>query len=221
MKKEITQDRRDAAAWAKEWQIKRKNRAIIYVIAGILGIALIGYLISFLVIHSQRTTYKSVEEMRAANQGRFVENDYYEDVIIDGDDITLTYLERSHYDRDYAERYGYEYDYGDSVYDDRVVEWDYRHGVIRTEWMGDYIVDKNGNIRRGRSYYGTFYKTDKPRPEKIDPSTLKNTEGEEGMELTPEEEQVIEEREEELEADEEALEGAEGAEEADETDVQS
>ena len=43
--------------------------------------------------------------------------------------------------------------------------------------MGDIIVDKNGNIRRGDRYYSTFYKTDKPRPEKIDPSTLSNPEG--------------------------------------------
>lgn len=211
----MDQDRRDAAAWAKEWQIKRKNRMILYVIAGIVGIALIGYLISFIVIHTERSTFGSAEEMRAACQGRYEESSYYEDIIIEGDQFTLTYLERSHYDRDYAERYGYEYDYYDSEYEDRVVEWDYRHGVIKTEWMGDIIVDKNGNLRRGKSYYGTFYKTDKPRPELIDPSTLTNPDGEADAELTPEEEQVIEEREENIETDEEALDGAEGSDEAD------
>ena len=37
----MDQYRRDAAAWAKEWQIKRKNRMILYVLAGILAVALI------------------------------------------------------------------------------------------------------------------------------------------------------------------------------------
>ena len=214
----MDQDRRDAAAWAKEWQIRRRNRNVLYVLAGILAVALIGYAISFIVIHSERTTYRSAEEMRAACQGRYEESGYYEDIIIEGDDVTLTYLEWSHYDREYAERYGYSYDYGDSVYEDKVVKWDYRHGVARTEWMGDLIIDKNGNIRRGSSYYGTFYKTDKPRPEPIDPSTLKNPEGDANTELSPEEEQLLEEREEELETDENALEGVE---DADETDVQA
>ena len=223
-KKEMDQNRRDAAAWAKEWQIKRKNRRLLYVLVGLLAVVLIGYLIRFIIIHSERSTFGSAEEMRAACQGRYEESHYYEDIIIEGDMITLTYLERSHYDRDYAERYGYEYNYGDSVYEDRAVEWDYRDGVIRTEWMGDLVVDKNGNVRRGDSYYETFYKTDKPRPEPIDPSTLSNPEGDADAEFTPEEEQVIEEREESLEADEEAQEDAEDAEDtedADETDVQA
>lgn len=215
----MDQDRRDAAAWAKEWQIKRKNRMIIGVIAGILGVVLIGYFIRFLIIHTERTTFGSEEEMRAACQGRYEESSYYEDLMIEEDTVTLTYLERSHYDRDYAERYGYEYDYNDSIYEDRVVEWDYRHGLIKTEWMGDLIVDKNGNIRRGDSYYGTFYKTNKPRPEPIDPSTLSNPEGEENAELTTEEEQILEERDENLEADENALEDSEDTENTDETDV--
>ena len=60
----MDQDRRDAAAWAKEWQIKRKNRAILYVLASILAVAMIGWLISFIVIHSERSTYGSVEEIR-------------------------------------------------------------------------------------------------------------------------------------------------------------
>ena len=229
----MDQDRRDAAAWAKEWQIKKKNRRLVFVIAGLIAVAAIGYLISYIAIRAERTTFGSVEEMRAAMQGRYVIESDYEDIIIDGDDITLTYMSFSHYDRDYAERYGYDYFGDDSVYDDRVKEWDYRHGVIKTSWMGDLIVDKYGNIRRGDSYYYTFYKTDKPRPEPIDPATLSNPEGDEGAEISPEEEEAVEEREDSLEADENAAEGAEEAaedasedavdetEETDETDMQA
>ena len=151
-------------------------------------------------------------------QGRYEESQYYEDVIIEGDQITLTYYEMSHYDREYAERYGYEYDSEDSVYDDRIVEWDYRHGVIKTKWMGDIIVDKNGNIRRNDRYYDTYYKTDKPRPEPIDPSTLNNPEGNADAEISPEEESAIEEREQDLEATDDA---AEDAGTTDENDVQA
>ena len=188
------------------------------VLGALLAIAFIGYMINFTIVHVERTTFKSVEDMRKAMQGRYAIERDYEDIIIEGDEIVLTYLSYSHYDRDYAERYGYDYSGDDSVYDDHIVEWDYRNGVIKTQWMGDIIVDKNGNIRRGDRYYGTFYKTDKPRPEKIDPSTLTNPEGSTDAELTPEEEQVNEEREENLETDEEALEDAE---ETDETDVQA
>jgi hypothetical protein len=84
--------------------------------------------------------------------------------------------------------------------------------------MGDLIVDKNGNLRRGDSYYGTFYKTDKPRPEPIDPSTLKTPEGsinlenQDGsitMDASDGEEEAFEEREESLEStDSAALEAA-------------
>jgi hypothetical protein len=151
-------------------------------------------------------------------QGRFAMERDYEDIIIEGDEITLTYLAYTHYNREYAERYGYDYDEQDSVYEDHVVKWDYRNGVIRTEWMGDLIVDKNGNLRRGDSYYGTFYKTDKPRPEPIDPSTLKTPEGsinlenQDGsitMDASDGEEEALEEREESLEStDSAALEAA-------------
>ena len=208
MGKEMDQNRRDAAAWAKEWQIKRKNRRLIYILAALAGVVLLGYLSYIIVIHVERTTFSSEEAMRAAMQGRYEESGYYEDIYIEGDQITLTYLEMSHYDREYAERYGYNFDYGDSVYEDRVIEWDCRHGVIKTEWMGDIIVDKNGNLRRGDSYYGTFYKTDDPRPEPIDPSTLEHPEGSINSELSPEDEQAIEEREEELEATQDAAEDA-------------
>ena len=124
------------------------------------------------------------------------------------DEIVLTYLSYSHYDRDYAERYGYDYSGDDSVYDDHIVEWDYRNGVIKTQWMGDIIVDKNGNIRRGDRYYSTFYKTDEPRPEPIDPSTLSNPEGDEDADISTEEEEAFEEREESLESTEDAAEDA-------------
>lgn len=202
----MDQDRRDAAAWAKEWQIRRKNRAIIIVIAAIALAAAIGYMINFIIVHAERTTFGSEEEMRAAMQGRYARESDYEDIMIEGDDIIMTYLSYSHYDREYAETYGYNFDVSDSSYDDRIVEWDYRNGVIKTHWMGDIIVDKDGNIRRGDSFYGTFYRTDKPRPEPIDPSTLEHPEGSLNAELSTEEEQAIEEREESQQMDEEAVE---------------
>ena len=204
----MDQDRRDAAAWAKEWQIRRKNRRILYIIAAIALVAVIAYAINFIIVHTERTTFGSEEEMRAAMQGRYARERDYEDIYIEGDTITLTYLEFSHYDREYAEQYGYEYDSEDSVYEDTITRWDFRNGVIETEWMGDIIVDKDGNIRRGDSYYGTFIRTDQPRPEPIDPSTLTNPEGSSNTELSPEEEQVIEERTESQESTEDALEEA-------------
>ena len=204
----MDQDRRDAAAWAKEWYIKQKNRKILIVLAVLLALAAVAYIINFTIVHVERTTFRSAEDMRKAMQGRYAIERDYEDIIIDGDDIVLTYLAYSHYNRDYAERYGYEYDEQDAVYEDHVEKWDYRNGVIRTGWMGDIIVDKNGNIRRGDSYYGTFYKTDKPRPEPIDPSTLNTPEGNADAEITPEEEEAIEEREESIESTEDAAEDA-------------
>ena len=204
----MDQDRRDAAAWAKEWYIKQRNRRILIVLGGLLLIAFIGYMISFTIVHVERTTFKSEEDMRKSMQGRYAIERDYEDIIIDGDDVILTYLAYSHYNRDYAERYGYDYNEQDSVYEDRVEKWDYRKGVIRTEWMGDLIVDKNGNIRRGDRTYGTFYRTDKPRPEPIDPSTLKNPEGDANVEIPAEEEEAIEEREESMETTEDAAENA-------------
>ncbi len=204
----MDQDRRDAAAWAKEWHIRRKNRRILYILAAVAAVAVISFAINFIIVHTERTTFGSVEEMRAAMQGRYAIEQDYEDIYIEGDTITLTYLEFSHYDREYAEEYGYDYDAEDSVYDDKITRWDYRNGVIETEWMGDIIVDKNGNIRRGDSYYGTFFRTDEPRPDPIDPSTLTNPEGNSSEELSPEEEQVIEEREESQQLTEDALEEA-------------
>ena len=214
----MDQDRRDANAWAKEWYIRQKNRRLLMVLGAVLLVAAIGYAVHFTIVHVERTTFRSTEDMRKAMQGRFAMERDYEDIIIEGDEVTLTYLAYTHYNREYAERYGYDYDEQDSVYEDHVEKWDYRNGVIRTQWMGDLIVDKNGNLRRGDSYYGTFYKTDKPRPEPIDPSTLKTPEGsinlenQDGsitMDASDGEEEALEEREESLEStDSAALEAA-------------
>ena len=204
----MDQDRRDAAAWAKEWSIRQRNRRLLIVLGAILLIAVTGFLINFIIVHVERTTFHSVEEMRKTMQGRYAIERDYEDIVIEGDEIVLTYLAYTHYDRDYAERYGYNYDEEDSVYEDHIVKWDYRNGVIKTEWMGDIIVDKNGNIRRGDRYYGTFYKTDKPRPEPIDPSTLNNPEGDINADISDEDEEALEEREELIESIEDAAEDA-------------
>ena len=204
----MDQDRRDAAAWAKEWQIRQKNRRLLMALGFIALLALIGYMIYFTVVHVERTTFKSAEDMRKAMQGRYAIERDYEDIIIEGDEITLTYMSFSHYDREFAEKYGYDYSGEDSVYDDHIEEWDYRNGVIRTQWMGDIIVDKNGNIRRGDRYYSTFYKTDKPRPEPIDPSTLSTPEGDINADISAEDEQLFEEREEIIESTEDAAEDA-------------
>ena len=204
----MDQDRRDAAAWAKEWSIRQRNRRLLIVLGAILLIAVTGFVVNFIIVHVERTTFHSVEEMRKAMQGRYAIERDYEDIVIEGDEIVLTYLAYTHYNREYAERYGYNYDEEDSVYEDHIVKWDYRNGVIKTEWMGDIIVDKNGNIRRGDRYYGTFYKTDKPRPEPIDPSTLKNPEGDINADISDDEEEALEEREESIESTEDAAEDA-------------
>ncbi|MBQ6150061.1 MAG: hypothetical protein IJJ03_00080 [Mogibacterium sp.] len=204
----MDQDRRDAAAWAKEWQIRQKNRRLLMALGFIALLALIGYMIYFTIVHVERTTFKSVEDMRKAMQGRYAIERDYEDIIIEGDEITLTYMSFSHYDREFAEKYGYDYSGEDSVYDDHIEEWDYRNGVIRTQWMGDIIVDKNGNIRRGDRYYSTFFRTDKPRPEPIDPSTLSTPEGDINADISVEDEQLFEEREEIIESTEDAAEDA-------------
>lgn len=204
----MDQDRRDAAAWAKEWQIRQKNRRLLMALGLIALIAVIGYMINFTIVHVERTTFGSAEDMRKAMQGRYAIERDYEDIIIEGDEITLTYLSFSHYDREYAEKYGYDYSGDDSVYEDHVDKWDYRNGVIKTQWMGDIIVDKNGNIRRGDRYYSTFYRTDKPRPEPVDPSTLSTPEGDINADISDEDEEIFEEREESLESTEDAAEDA-------------
>lgn len=208
----MDQDRRDAAAWAKEWAIRKKNRRLLYVIAGILLVALIGYAIHVIIVHAERSTFSSEEEMRAAMQGRYARENDYTDIMIEGDNITKTYLAYTHYNREYAERNGYDYNEKDAVYEDRVLEWDYRNGVIKTEWMGDYVVDKDGNIHSDNdsfsySYY-IFYKTDEPRPDPIDPSTLNSTDGDINADLSEDELEILEEREESIEETEDAAEDA-------------
>ena len=205
----MDQDRRDAAAWAKEWQIKRKNRRLLYVVAAIALVAAVSFLIKFVIVQAERSTFSSEAEMKEAMQGRYARDGDLHDYVIEGDKLIETYLPYSHYDREYAETFGYDPDEKESVYEDRVVEWDYRHGVIKTEIMGDYIVDKEGNIRWGESsFYYTFYKTDKPRPEPIDPATLEHPEGGADNELSPEKEEAIEEMEESQQETEEAVEQA-------------
>ena len=110
---------------------------------------------------------------------------------IEGDEVTLTYLSYSHYNRDYAERYGYDSE-KDSVYTDHIVKWDYKHGVLKTEWMDDLIIDKDGNIHKGK--YTVLYKTDRPRPEPIDPATLEHPEGDPEYVFPYETEEEVEER---------------------------
>ena len=216
----MDQDRRDAAAWAKEWYIRQKNRRLLIALAALAALAVIIWLIRFTIIQVERTTFSSEEEMRAAMQGRYAIERDYEDIYIEGDRITLTYLSYSHYNREFAEEYGYDYNDEDFVYEDDVAEWDYRHGVIKTYWMGDIIVNKDGNIWREDYSYSTFIKTDKPRPEPIDPSTLGKPEGDSSSaeagneEADPELTETEEARTEEIELTEEAaaVAGASGTE---------
>ena len=86
----MDQDRRDAAAWAREWQIKQRNRRLLMVLGAIALVALIGYMVYFTIVHVERTTFHSAEEMRKAMQGRYAIERDYEDIIIEGDDIRLT-----------------------------------------------------------------------------------------------------------------------------------
>ena len=105
----MNQDRRDAAAWAKEWQIRQKNRRLLMVLGALLAIAFIGYMINFTIVHVERTTFKSVEDMRKAMQGRYAIERDYEDIIIEGDETPSVLLcHTATYDRVYAERYGYD-----------------------------------------------------------------------------------------------------------------
>lgn len=188
----MDQDRRDAAAWEQEWRIRKKNRRLIAVIVAAVLVAAFACAVYYISPVMTRSTFSSEEEMRAAMQGRFAYESSYMDVVIEGDDLTLTYWSYSHYNRNYAEEYGYDAE-DDSVYEDRIVEWNYRRGIIKTEWMGEYYVDKRGNLQRGK--YTTFYRTDKPRPDPIDPSTLNSKEGSGEDTMTEEDEATLEERE--------------------------
>lgn len=163
----MTQDRRDAMHWAEEWRIKQRNKRILLIVVAVLAVALLAFIINYVSIMVSRTTYASEEEMKAALQGRY-ETDYAEDIVIDGDSLTLTYYNQSHYDLEYAEKYGYS-DYEDSVYDDEIVEWDYRRGQIKLKWMDTITVDKSGNLVY---YHQQYKKTNDPKPTPLDPSLL-------------------------------------------------
>lgn len=163
----MTQDRRDAMHWAEEWRIKQRNKRILLIVLAIVAVAVLALIINYVSIMVSRTTYASEEEMKAALQGRY-ETDYAEDIVIDGDSLTLTYYNQSHYDLEYAEKYGYS-DYEDSVYDDEVVEWDYRRGQIKLKWMDTITVDKSGNLVY---YHQQYKKTNEPKPTPLDPSLL-------------------------------------------------
>lgn len=170
----MDESRRHAEAWAQEWRLRKKNQRIIAIVAGVVlvvaAISLVGYFSNRI----GRSTFSSEEEMKAAVQGRYALDSSYMDMVIDGDEVTLTYWSYSHYDRNYAERYGYDAEQ-DSVHTDYIVKWDYKHGVLKTEWMDDLIIDSDGNIHRGK--YTVLYKTDRPRPDPIDPATLNNPDG--------------------------------------------
>lgn len=163
----MTQDRRDAMHWAEEWRIRQRNKRILLIVLAIVAVAVLAFIINYVSIMVSRTTYASEEEMKAALQGRY-ETDYAEDIVIEGDKVTLTYYNQSHYDLEYAEKYGYS-DYEDSVYDDEVVEWDYRRGQIKLQWMDTITVDKEGNLVY---YHQQYKKTNEPKPTPLDPSLL-------------------------------------------------
>ena len=187
----MDESRRHAEAWAAEWRLRKRNRRIVIVVVAALvliaAISAVGYISTYI----SRSTYASAEEMKAAVQGRYAIESSYTDLIIEGDEVTLTYLSYSHYNRDYAERYGYDSE-KDSVYTDHIVKWDYKHGVLKTEWMDDLIIDKDGNIHKGK--YTVLYKTDRPRPEPIDPATLEHPEGDPEYVFPYETEEEVEER---------------------------
>ena len=167
MAKEMDQDRRDAMHWAQEWRIRRRNKRVLTAIIAVVAVAAFMYVINYISILGSRTTYGSEEEMRTALQGRFA-TDYAEDIVIEGDKLILTYYNQSHYDLEFAETYGYS-EYDDSVYEDKVVKWDYRRGEIKLDWMSTITVDKDGNLR----YYSqAFVKTNEPTPTPLDPSEL-------------------------------------------------
>ncbi len=223
MAKNMNQDRRDAMHWAEEWRIKQRNKRILLIVVAIIAVALLGFIISYVSIMVSRTTYASEEEMRSALQGRFA-SDYSEDIVIEGDTLTLTYYNRSHYDLEYAEKYGYS-EYEDSMYDDEIVEWDYRRGEIKLKWMDTITVDKEGILVY---YHQQFKKTSEPKPTPIDPSILSqykqdyedSLDGQEegtedgsdtaasGTEMTEEEQEAQDKTEESLEKTQESAEDA-------------
>jgi hypothetical protein len=197
----MDESRLHAAEWAAEWRQRKKNRMIVSIVVGILIVAALGYGVNYITTHADRMTFKSEEEMKEFVQGRYAIESSYMDLVIEGDLVTLTYWSYSHYDRSYAERYGYDAE-EDSVHTDHIVKWDYKHGVLKTEWMDDLIIDSDGNIHRGK--YTVLYKTDRPRPDPIDPSTLNNADGDPDAVVPEETEEAAEERNEDVEKTEEA-----------------
>ncbi len=202
------QNRREAQFWASEWRYKQKKKKIIIAVAAVVCLAVLAAVIHFVSIKATRTTYSSEEEMKAALQGRF-KGYYSEDIFIDGDKIRIVYYEKSHYDIEYARKYGYS-EYDDSMYDDYVVEWDYRNGRIKCDWMSDLIVDKNGRIQ----YYSQpFVKTDEPAPEPFDPALLEEQQDEGAGAAAPEEE-LSEEEQTDIDNQEKSMEETQEAAEA-------
>ena len=180
---DLEQDRRDAHAWAQEWELKQKRKKWLHIALVIIAIAVLSVLVNFVVVSMTRTTFSSADEMREALQGRF-ETDYAEDIEIVGDEITLTYYEVSHYDIGYAQEYGYS-EYDDSVYQDRVAKWDYRNGVIKCEWMSDITVDKDGSLVYNGQH---FNPSSDPKPVPFDVSELGETDAYPESELTEDDE---------------------------------
>ena len=201
------QNRREAQYWAEEWRIRQKRNRILTALAVAVGVVLLGFIIHYVSIFGSRTIFSSEEEMRSAVQGRFESDWGYEDIFIEGENLTLTYYDRSHYDRDYAEKYGYS-EYGDSVYEDKIEKWDYRRGVIKLKWMDDITVDKKGRLVY---YHQEYTHTDKPMPDPIDPSTLSNYQDDEADSETPAEPELSEEEQAELDIKEESQQETEEA----------
>ena len=177
MASNMSQDRRDAMHWAEEWRIRQRNKRILVVVCVIVALALLGFILSYVSVMVSRSTFESEEAMKEALQGRYTTEYEDTDIVIDGDTVTLSYYNRSHYDLEYAQKYGYS-EYEDSAYEDKVVKWDYNRGVIVLDWMEEIKVDKEGNL----VYYDQPYKkTDAPKPTPFDPSLL-NHEKEDGEE---------------------------------------
>ena len=91
----MDQDRREAQLWAEEWKIKQRNRRILRVVLALVLICAIGVGLHYVGIMVARMTFNSAEEMKTYLQGRY-ETDYAEDIVIEGDTVTLTYYNPSH-----------------------------------------------------------------------------------------------------------------------------
>lgn len=154
----MDQDRQDAQNWANEWSIRNKNKKTIIAIVAILIGVLIFIGLKYVSIMVSRTTYGDTTDMRESMQGRYV-YDEYQEIVIDGDTVYLTYYDVREYDpnSDDNQYNPFTGSYLDSTYDDKVTKWDYKKGVIETSWLGDLIVDTDMNIIYNER---TFKKTD-------------------------------------------------------------